>query len=464
LIITNELKEKIFELNKEGISNRGISRVIGCASSTIDDIIKKSGLISPFFSNKKLPKDIVLENKLPSSNTLTDSTKGNFKEIEKKTNNRIITLKDLVEECNIDLNIWNVISYKCNKWESASKNSLTNEVNVTPLFQVKATMMKKRPDEVEFPPLQSVNFNLKNSIKPIKSKDKNGVKKALIISDSHVGFSQEMYKRDLIPTHSREIWDIILQLLENNKFDKIIALGDMLDLTDFSDKFAVTPEFAHSTQSSLIELAWYFNKMRQLNPDAYIGYIEGNHEKRLLRGIVNNFKSAYGLMNVNNLTDPVLSVSSLLDLQSYGVEYIDGYPDGKYWINENLYCEHGTKAVAKSGGTVSNLIVNARSSKIQGHVHRMEMASKTEYSFNKAVTYSSYCIGCMCRIDGQVPANSKENNWQQGFAIVEYTDDGYFNVNNYSINNDKVIVDGDFFEGKSRIKEIYKDTKWEMFK
>jgi hypothetical protein len=56
---------------------------------------------------------------------------------------RIKSLEQLVEHCSVDLNLWEVDRFVCNKWEVGAKND-AGRIAVEPLFQVKA-WFKKRP-------------------------------------------------------------------------------------------------------------------------------------------------------------------------------------------------------------------------------------------------------------------------------------------------------------------------------
>lgn len=56
---------------------------------------------------------------------------------------RIKSLEDLVRECSIDLSVWEVERFVCNKWEVGAKDAQL-QVQVTPLFQVKAWLKKNK--------------------------------------------------------------------------------------------------------------------------------------------------------------------------------------------------------------------------------------------------------------------------------------------------------------------------------
>lgn len=436
--ITHEIATEILKLRKQGLTGTEIADKLGYGKTTIYDTLKHYDFSKTDTLN----------------GNISDETNYNEKVIEIKTHAEIKTLNDLIEQCEIDLTIWTVEKYICNKWGSINN----------PSFQVKAWLKKKIPDEIQFPEIKSVNFNIKWHQKTIKQPEKR-IKKALVINDTHNGFMKKMYSNETLTLHDRKVWDIILQVASNEIFDTVVFNGDMLDLTDFSDHFIVSPEFAYTTQSALIELSWYISRIRELQPYAKIVYIEGNHEARFMRSIVTNFKSAYGLMSVDNLSEPLISIPKLLNLGSYDIDYIGDYPNGKHWLNDNLACQHSSDTiVTQNGGTVTKVLKTARYSMIIGHIHRSEKATKTERTRNKVVSYTVASPGCGCKIDGTVPATKNDNNWQQGISTTDYTDDGLFNINLHSINNGMAIINNQLVCGVSNIEHIYNDTKWEMFK
>tara|TARA_R100000655_G_scaffold108754_1_gene161381 strand:- start:724 stop:1116 length:393 start_codon:yes stop_codon:yes gene_type:complete len=129
-----------------------------------------------------------------------------------------------------------------------------------------------------------------------------------------------------------------------------------------------------------------------------------------------------------------------------GVQYMDNYPRGEYWINDNLLCEHGYKVGAKSGQSVMKYLEDARCSVIFGHTHRMESANKTVYSRHKTVVYGAYNMGTLARTDGSVPSNARRENWQQGFGVVTY-DDVHFHVNQINIFDGVAMFNNKVYKG-----------------
>jgi hypothetical protein len=61
---------------------------------------------------------------------------------------RVKSLDDLIKACDIDLEVWEIERYVSNKWEVGAKNA-QKEIAVTPLYQIKAWLRKKRVDASE---------------------------------------------------------------------------------------------------------------------------------------------------------------------------------------------------------------------------------------------------------------------------------------------------------------------------
>ena len=59
---------------------------------------------------------------------------------------RIHTLEGLLEYCKVDLSLWEVERFICNKWEVGARDAKGN-IQVSPLFQVKAFLRKRKETE-----------------------------------------------------------------------------------------------------------------------------------------------------------------------------------------------------------------------------------------------------------------------------------------------------------------------------
>ena len=392
-------------------------------------------------------------------------TTGNNSKIVIKSES-IDTVEELLEFAGVDLDIWRLEKHSINKSNIATKNE--DDVSVTPIFEVKAFLTKKVPDIQQFPVVQPLEITSSNPgrFSGLNKPGKAKFKKALILPDTQTGYMRDLKTGELDPFHDRRCLDIALQVVSKTKPEVIVLLGDMIDLPDWSDKFIRSPEFYFTTQPALIELGWFISQLRILAPDSKIVYIFGNHENRMHNAVINNLSQSYGLKPYGKVDGPdALSLEYLLQLKESNVECISDYPNGEYWINQNLKVIHGNIAKSGSGETTRELLKNARASVIHGHIHRMEFAAKTVHIKDKIISYGCYSMGCFCRIDGIVPAAAAANNWQQGFGIVDFEDgNGHFQVQPYSINDGKTLFDGELIVGdeNSYLKQLKKDTGWKF--
>lgn len=387
--------------------------------------------------------------------------KGNKAKILSRST-RIKTLDQLLEATEVDLDIWEVERHKVNKWEVGSKDPDGNIV-VEPLFQVKASLKRKIVTKQRFPVIKPVKISSKLRIKKAK-KDKE-LKTALCFGDGQFGYEKNMETGELVPFHDRKNLDLSIKLTKETNPDLIVILGDMLDLAEWSLKFQRKPEMFFTTQSTLIELHWWLAQLRKAAPHAKIVYLEGNHEERIMRAIVENMKSAYMLKAADDVRgDPMLSVPNMLGLDSLDIEYLGGYPDNEYWINDNLVCIHGDKVSSVPGKTAGNMVDDARASVIMGHSHRLEMASKTIYARKGDITYRAVSLGCMAKIGGKTPGTKEKQNWQNALGVVKYKEgNDIFEIYPLFVQHGKMIWNGKVFEGESTLEDMIKDVDWKEF-
>ena len=263
--------------------------------------------------------------------------------------------------------------------------------------------------------------------------------------DSQCGFKRNLETGELTPLHDLKAIAIATEIIKDLKPDRVIMLGDMLDLPDWSTHFVRSPEFYFTTQPSLNYVASWIKELRPYCKEMV--YIEGNHEKRMIDSIVQNTIQAYGIKPANEpKSAPILSVPYLLGLDKLDVQYVGNYPHGEFYINNNLVCIHGIKVGAQSGQSVMKLLNSPRISIIQGHVHRLEMAHKTVWTHGKPKIYQAISCGTLCRIDGIVPGGGTRYNWQQGIGVIEYTDED-FQIDTIGIYEGKSIFRGKSYNG-----------------
>ncbi len=375
---------------------------------------------------------------------------------------RIKSLEDLISECDIDLDVWIVERHKINKWEVGAKMPDGDggvEIVTTPLFQVTAWLVARYPIAVE-PVVSPVHITVVRKREESTSQHRNGIKRALILPDPQVGFRKSLRTGDLDPFHDRAALDVALQIAEDYKFDKTVWLGDILDLAEFTDKFVRSPNYYWSTQPAAIEAKWWMTKFRDADPDGEHYALEGNHDKRLQDHMLKHFKEVYGLRSVDQMElPPLMTIPRILALHDIDVEWIKDYPNGEIWINDRLACEHGALARAKSGATVSAMIQDAQESRIFGHTHRLEMASKTIFDRSGGRAVEVWSMGCLCRVDGKVPGVKGRQNWQQAVGFVEYLDSGEHNVEAIKIANGRAIFRDKMYEARDQLEALRASTE-----
>lgn len=387
------------------------------------------------------------EGKQPRGNEKTeDIIEGNNRQVKSLV---IQTLDDLIKFCNVDLEEWSIRKHVVNFWGNSAN----------PNTQVKAWLTKTQPEAIH-PVISPVEIDIGKAAKPPARKLMDG--RVLVIGDPHVGFDRDIYTGRLTNFHDRRALDTALQVAEAHQPDAIVFLGDILDLAEWSDKFLRSPEAYHTTQPAIIEAAWWLGRFRQVCPDSRIVLLEGNHEHRIPKLLIKHFQVAYELKPADALDGPpLISMPKFLGLDDIGVEWIDGYPEGEYWITENFCAEHGETVRKKSGHSVAAELDDLQYSVVFGHIHRIEMATKSLRNRNGSWPITAFSPGCTCHIDGRVPGAKKDNNWQQGIGMIEIYDGRDVPVS-IPINDGRAFYEGQIFEARDRLEDLRQDTGWEF--
>ncbi len=373
---------------------------------------------------------------------------------------RIKTLDDLIEACEIDEVVWLIERHKINKWEVGAK--LPNEfgdmeITTSPLFQVTAWMIRRSPIAID-PVVSPVVITVSRTPK-VKKVESGALLNALALPDPQCGFYKSLRTGKLTPFHDRAALDVALQIAQEYDIQKTIWLGDLMDLAEFTDKFIRSPNYFWSTQPAAIECKWWLTQFVDANPKGEHFAMEGNHDKRLQDQLIKHFKEAFKLRAVDELEGaPLMSIPKILALHDIGMQWIEDYPNGEVWINDQLVCEHGATARAKSGATVSAMAVDATVSRVFGHTHRLECATKTIHERTGARTVKVWSMGCLCRIDGVVPGVKERQNWQQALGFIEYLPTGEHEITPIEIHDGRAIFRGKIYEARDRVEQLKDDT------
>ena len=341
------------------------------------------------------------------------------------TSPRIRTLEQQINAMGVDLDVWTADRHLTNSWETAMKLS-DDSVVVVPIYQVKAWWIRREPTPIH-PVLSPIHVTAKLPDSVPASRHPPW-RVALNLGDLHLGFSRDLHLGEMTPFHDRRALDLTWQLARLIKPDTLIFGGDALDLSEWTDKFTRDPEFAHTTQPALIELAWWFGRFRRILPHAEIIYLEGNHEHRIKPALINHLLAAYKLKPVNQLNiESALTLPVLLGLDDLNIQWIDGYHDdtARLWLSDKLTVEHGSQVNSPPGHTAGNIVRTAGQSVIFNHIHRRELATRQVHDRNGHWTKTAICGGCLCRIDNTVPGHKIKQGWQQGATLATYDGEGF---------------------------------------
>jgi metallophosphoesterase superfamily enzyme len=243
---------------------------------------------------------------------------------------------------------------------------------------------------------------------------KTGPEKVVVVSDHHA------------PFEDRDLHACFLQYLEDEKPERGIINGDLLDFHTIS-RHRNRDGFDAPVNECLQAAFNILRDYRHASPDTQWILKKGNHCQRLEDGIVDNVK---GLHRVTIPGDdvPALSLRRLLRLDELGIEFIaEDWDMAKVRLSKKLSVRHGP-VTSKAAG--QRLLDKFSVSVIQGHTHRLSLTFRTEHTDEDDVPTTTRMGaegGCMCQIhEGLGYADSPD--WNQGFLTAHVYPDGDFHV------------------------------------
>lgn len=233
-----------------------------------------------------------------------------------------------------------------------------------------------------------------------------------------------------VPFHDPRLWEELLRHVDKLRPDGIDIIGDFIDCYPLS-KFDKNPHRRDKIQLEVdIARGMLENLRGATGTSCDIRFSEGNHENRLRRLLWTKSKPLADLCN--------LSIPSLLGLdrpmiradrtiaESLGIQYI--VPETPYKIGELWYLhgDLGRKCnwSMSFGGRLAEAVAKrVGNSVIMGHSHQM---GKVMYrTWERLIR--GHEVGCLCHFNLEYIVGYPQ--WQQGWAIVDFTKSGHFQVN-----------------------------------
>lgn len=344
---------------------------------------------------------------------------------------------------------------KVKKWDVALKVKESKDreiVKVVPSIYIEAPLRRISPIAFE-PVVSPIQIDLQKLPKAPKP-DKNGIRRELMIFDPQIGFRRRLHGTELYPFHDRRVLDLALQICQEEQIDSMGLGGDWGDLSEWSSRWQPEPEFYWTTQPALLEISWWLTQLRMAKPGAKMRMLEGNHDLRMQTLIIANMRQAYKLKAVDEMElPPALSFPKLLALHTLDIEYLGGYPDVGYWLNNNVFVTHGDTVRSGPGDTAKAIVNKTAYTTIFGHIHRREFVTRRIKTHSGDIIHSAFCPGCACKTDGSVPGSKSDQQWQQGLAVVEYTEDSE-NIIPIAVKDGKMIYNGRTWTARDREAEV----------
>lgn len=231
----------------------------------------------------------------------------------------------------------------------------------------------------------------------------------LFLSDIHV------------PFHDIPALTVALKKGKERNVNTIYLNGDIMDFYTLS-RF-VKDKKLRNLPNELEQGREFLKILRDLFPLAKIYYKIGNHDIRWDLHIKNNAGDFEGMDE--------FALGTMLHLNKYDIELIDSttvVEIGK------LMALHGHELYGTGGvNPARNLWLKVKCSAIMSHVHTT--SEHTEVNLKDEI-FTTWSTGCLSVLRPHYNPNSRYNH---GFAIIETTLNGDFKVENFRINNGKLL-------------------------
>lgn len=244
----------------------------------------------------------------------------------------------------------------------------------------------------------------------------------------------------LDPTQDEQAIDVAFQVMHDMELehgiDLVVNQGDNLDFPAFSTH-RTPPAYTtnKSTQYAIDRYASILATQRQIAGSARIIDLPSNHVIRLINTLIDKAPALVGIKRAFG-KEPILSVPYLCRYEDYNIEVPPGgYPDGKFWASNNLLFVHGDKTSSTPGATARKYLRDGVST-VYGHHHHEEMLRNISEANGKTKVSFAGSPGCLCRVDGVVPAarNGSDDTgkyagvyrepWNQGIWFIWYDPKG----------------------------------------
>jgi len=208
------------------------------------------------------------------------------------------------------------------------------------------------------------------------------MEKIFVIADYH------------IPFEDRETVKNVYKAMKSYKPDTIMLLGDMLDFFNIST-FTKDKSNQDNINEERDKVDAEFEKIRLICPKANVYFINGNHEDRLEKYILDNAADLSTL--------PELKLDKFLKLSDYKIKYVDE----RYFKYKGIMFSHMNKLL--TSGTARYMSKDLCCDVVHAHTHHFD------YGMQRDLTFVD--LGCLCEL--QQPYLKKPSDFTQAFLAIE---------------------------------------------
>jgi len=213
-----------------------------------------------------------------------------------------------------------------------------------------------------------------------------------------------------IPFHDERALLLFKMFLRRERPDWLILNGDFQDFWEISS-YDLTPRGGKEFHREIEMGRNILRGFRRSLPHARITWIEGNHEFRLRKYLIQNARELYRLRGV--------SVPDIFDLKRLEIEYVPCHEMATKFTDNfirvgDLYVGHWDK-VSKNAAYAAKLLVEEKGvSLLQGHTHRFGAHARTTVDGRVLLGIENFSM-CSRR-----QSYVSHPNWQPGFSVVYF--------------------------------------------
>ncbi len=217
-----------------------------------------------------------------------------------------------------------------------------------------------------------------------------------------------------VPEHDERAVAAVIDWIEANGADCVVIGGDFLELESMS-QHGGHPRPA-SFREDIDAGTSVLHRLRRAAPDAKMVYLEGNHESRHTRKVINRLAELHGYN----------SIPEALGLQGLGIHWV---PYKKMWrptladgVKGKLRYTHGQWATKHHAA--KHLDVYGSSVRF-GHTHKPQVFTRGYVGGIVRVGIGSPCLRTL-----DPEWIGEASGWAHGFGIDEFMQDGSFTSQN----------------------------------